>query len=50
MPLLSRFQQYNIRASLDKLGFRNRGVGQNKNSRLDIMIQKRKLNPLISML
>ena len=31
-PLLLRFQQNNIRAKLDKLVLRNRGVGQNKNS------------------
>ena len=29
-PLLSRFLQNNIRASLDKLALRNRGVGQKK--------------------
>jgi hypothetical protein len=31
-PLLSRLLQDNIRASLDKLALRNRGVGQKKNS------------------
>jgi hypothetical protein len=30
--LLLWFLQNNIRASLDKLGLRNRGVGQKKNS------------------
>ena len=30
-PLLSRFQQYNIHASLDRLELENRGVGQKKN-------------------
>ena len=30
MPILSRFQQYNIRASLDKLALRNHSIEQTK--------------------
>ena len=32
MPFFPRFQQNNVRASLDKLVLRNRGVGQQKYS------------------
>jgi hypothetical protein len=32
MHILLQFQQYNIRVLLDKLGFRNRGIGQCINS------------------